>query len=70
MTNKEKVINGVLWFSGFSSSIFLCAIFLYAGFNNLKYGNYIALVIWLLLIPVIFFCAYKGLKLILSAIFD
>ena len=70
MTNKEKVIKGVLWFSGFSSSIFLCAIFLYTGFHNLKYGNYIALVIGLLLIPVIFFCAYKGLKLILSAIFD
>ena len=42
-----------------------------AGFNNLrKADDYTLLVIGLLLIPAIFFFAYKGFKLILESIFE
>ena len=69
--DKEKLIKGGMWLSGFSISIFLSAISLHAGFNNLrKEGDYTLLVIGLLLIPVIFFFAYKGFKLILESIFE
>ena len=69
--NKEKLIKGGMWLSGFSMSIFLSAISLNAGFNSLrKADDYILLVIGLLLIPAIFFCAYKGVKLILDSIFE
>ena len=69
--DKEKLIQGGMWLSGFSISIFLSAISLNAGFNNLrKADDYTLLVIGLLLIPVIFFFAYKGFKLILDSIFE
>ena len=60
-----------MWLSGFSLSIILSAITLYAGFNNVrKADDYTVLIIGLLLIPAIFFFAYKGFKLILDAIFQ
>ena len=69
--DKEKLIKGGVWISGFSLSIILSAITLYAGFNNVrKADDYTVLIIGLLLIPAIFFFAYKGFKLILDAIFE
>ena len=68
--DKEKILQGVMWLSGFSILIILSSITLYAGFNNMRYGNYTVLVIGLILIPAIFFFAYKGFKLILDAIFE
>ena len=68
--DKEKRIEGVMWLSGFSILIILSSITLFAGFNNLRQGSYTVLVIGLTLIPAIFFCAYKGFKLILDAIFE
>ena len=69
--DKEKFIKGGMWLSGFSMAIFLSAISLNAGFNNLrKADDYTLLVIGFLLIPTIFFFAYKGLKLILDSIFE
>ena len=69
--DKEKLIKGGMWLSGFSMFIFLSAISLYAGFNNLrKADDYTLLVIGLLLIPIIFFFAYKGFKSILDSIFE
>ena len=68
--DKEKIIEGVMWLSGFSILIILSSITLFAGFNNLRQGSYTVLVIGLTLIPAIFFCAYKGFKLILDVIFD
>ena len=69
--DKEKLVKGGLWLSGFSLSIILSAITLYAGFNNVrKADDYTVLIIGLLLIPAIFFFAYKGFKLILDAIFE
>jgi len=68
--DKEKLIKGVMWLSGFSLSIMLSAMSLFAGFNNMRFGSYNMLIIGLLLIPAIFFFAYKGFELILNAIFD
>ena len=68
--DKEKLIKGGVWLSGFSLSIMLSAICLFAGFNNMRFGSYNMLIIGLLLIPAIFFFAYKGFELILNAIFD
>ena len=68
--DKEKIIEGVIWLSGFSILIILSSITLYAGFNNMRHGSYTVLIIGLILIPVIFFFVYKGFKLILDAIFD
>ena len=60
---KDKVIKGGLWLCGFSSCVFLCAILI-------AHGNNIGLILGLLLLPLMFFCAFKGFKSILSAIFD
>ena len=68
--DKEKLIKGVMWLSGFSLSIMLSAMSLFAGFNNIRFGSYTMLIIGLLLIPAIFFFAYKGFGLILNDIFD
>ena len=68
--DKEKIIQGVMWLSGFSILIILSSITLYAGFNNMRQGSYTVLIIGLILIPAIFLFAYKGFKLILDAIFE
>jgi len=68
--DKEKLIKGAMWLSGFSMSIMLSAMSLHVGFNNMQYGSYTMLVIGLMFIPLIFFFAYKGFGLILSSIFD
>ena len=68
--DKEKLLKGAVWLSGFSLSIMLSAISLFTGFNNIRFGSYTMLIIGLLLIPAIFFFAYKGFALILNAIFD
>ena len=69
--DKEKLVKGGVWLSGFSLAIILSAITLYAGFNNVrKADDYTVLIIGLLLIPALFFFAYKGFKLILYAIFE
>ena len=68
--DKEKLIKGGMWLSGFSLSIMLSAMSLFAGFNNIRFGSYTMLIIGLLFIPAIFFFAYKGFGLILNAIFE
>ena len=68
--DKEKLIKGILWLSGFSLSIIISAISLYIGFNNMRHGNYIMLIIGFLSLPIVFFCAFKGFRLILDFIFD
>ncbi len=68
--DKEKLIKAGIWFAGFSTSIILAALTLYIGFNNRRYGDNTILVIGLALLPLVFYCAYKGLKLIIEAIFQ
>ena len=52
--DKEKLIKGGMWLSGFSLSIMLSAMSLFAGFNNIRFGSYTMLIIGLLLIIQIF----------------
>lgn len=69
--DKEKLIKGLMWLSGFAMSVFLSAISLYAGFNNeRKEDDYTLLVLGFILIPAIYFFAYKGFKLISDSIFE
>ena len=68
--DKEKLIKGGMWLSGFSLSIIFSALSLYIGFNNQRHGDYTILIIGILLLPVVFYCAYKGFGLILEAIFE
>lgn len=68
--DKEKFVKGGIWLSGFSLSIILSALSLYIGFNNERHGDYTILIIGFLLLPAVFYCAYKGFKLVLDAIFE
>ena len=67
--DKEKLIQAMFWLSGFSISIILSSLGLFIGFNNYRSGENTILIISFLLLGVVFFCAYKGFKLILDAIF-
>ena len=68
--DKDKLIQGGLWLSGFSISIILSAMGIFIGFNNQRHGDSTILIIGISLLPVVFFFAYKGFKLILDAIFE
>ena len=68
--DKDKLIKGGIWISGFSISIILSAMGIFIGFNNQRHGDPTILIIGISLLPVVFFFAYKGFKLILDAIFE
>ncbi len=69
--DKEKLIKGGMWLSGFAISILFSAICLHIGFNNeRKADDWTFIIIGLLLVPIIFFFAYKGFKLIFDSIFE
>ncbi len=68
--NRDKLVKGGVWLSGFSMSIILSSISLFIGFNNERHGDYTILIIGILLLPIVFYCAYKGLRLVLEAIFE
>ena len=68
--DKEKLVKGGMWLSAFSLSMLMCSLSLYAGFNNMRHGSYTMFVIGITLLPLVFFSAYKGFGLILSAIFE
>ena len=69
--DKEKLIKGGMWISAFSISIILSAISFHVGFNNeRKADDWTFIIIGSLLVPIIFFFAYKGFKLILDSIFE
>ena len=68
--DKEKLIKGGMWLSGFLMSIIFSALALYIGFNNQRHGDNTILIIGVTLLPIVFYCAYKGFKLVLDAIFQ
>ena len=68
--DKEKLIKGGIWLSGFSLSIIFSALSLFIGFNNQRHGDSTLLIIGVLFLPLVFYCAFKGLKLVLASIFD
>ena len=67
--DKEKLIKGGIWVCGFSISIILSALALFIGFNNQRHGDNTILIIGFLMLPIVFYCAYKGFKLVSDAIF-
>jgi hypothetical protein len=67
--DKDKLIKGLIWLSVTSLTILLDATLLYIGFNNMEHGSYTILVLGVILLPLIFFCAFKGIKNTLAAIF-
>ncbi|HJN63576.1 MAG: DUF6095 family protein [Flavobacteriales bacterium] len=67
--DKDKLIKGLIWLSVTSLTILLDATLLYIGFNNMEHGSYTILVLGVILLPLIFFCAFKGIKNTLDAIF-
>jgi hypothetical protein len=69
--DKDKLIKGGIWLSGFSMSIMISAFSIFIGFNNVnKQDDYTILTLGLLLLPLVFYCAYRGFKLVLEAIFN
>jgi len=69
--DKDKLIKGGIWISGFSMSIMISAFAIYIGFNNInRQDDYTILILGLLLLPLVFYCAYRGFKLVLEAIFN
>jgi lipopolysaccharide export LptBFGC system permease protein LptF len=68
--DKEKLIKGGLWLTGFSMCIIFSAISLFIGFNNQRHGDSTLLIMGVLFLPLVFYCAFKGLKLVLESIFD
>ena len=68
--DKEKLIKGGLWLAGFSICIIFSAISLFIGFNNQRHGDSTLLIIGVLFLRLVFYCAFKGLKLVLASIFD
>ena len=68
--NKENFIKAAVWLCGFSLSIILSAFSIFIGFNNVRHGDNTIFVIGIMLLPVVFYCAYKGFKLVLDTIFN
>ena len=67
--DKDKLIMGLFWLSLSGLVILLDASLFYIGFNNLKYGSYLIIIIAFIFVPLVFFCGYKGIRSILDAIF-
>jgi hypothetical protein len=69
--DKEKLLKAGMWLSTTVLIIAIDANLLMAGFNFEKRdGDNTVLIIAVCLLPVLFFCAYKGIKSLLDAIFS
>jgi len=67
--DKEKLIKASFWLSAFSLCVIIAALSLYIGFNNQRHGSNTILIIGFLSLPLVFYCAYRGLKLVIDVIF-
>ena len=69
--DKEKLLKAGMWLSTTVLIIAIDATLLMAGFNlENRDGDNTVLIIAVCLLPVLFFCAYKGIKSLLDAIFS
>ena len=69
--DKEKLLKAGMWLSTTVLIIAIDANLLMAGFKLEKRdGDNTVLIIAVCLLPVLFFCAYKGIKSLLDAIFS
>ena len=67
--DKDKLVKAGMWLSVTVLLIALDANLLMLGFNHERHGSYTVIIIALCLLPLLFFCAYKGIKFLLEAIF-
>ena len=67
--NKQKLLQGLIWLSLTSLSILIDAAFFHIGFNNVEHGSYTIIIFAVIILPFVFFCAYKGFRNLLEAIF-
>ena len=70
MVDKAKLIRGGMWLSGFTFFVMLSSVSLFKGFSMMREGNYVLLFVGVIFLLPLFYCAYKGFKLILDSIFD
>jgi divalent metal cation (Fe/Co/Zn/Cd) transporter len=68
--NKEKLLKAGMWLSVTVLIIAVDANLFFLGFNHLRHDSYTVIIIAVCLLPVLFFCAYKGIKSLLDAIFS
>jgi divalent metal cation (Fe/Co/Zn/Cd) transporter len=68
--DKEKLLKAGMWLSVTVLIIAVDANLLFLGFNHLRHDSYAVIIIAVCLLPVLFFCAYKGIKSLLDAIFS
>ena len=69
--DKQKLIKGGIWLSFATLIIMVDAIMIHIGFYNIDSSiNYTIIILAFLLLPLIFFCVFKGIKNILGAIFS
>ena len=68
--DKEKLLKAGMWLSTTVLIIAIDANLLMAGFKLERDGDNTVLIIAVCLLPVLFFCAYKGIKSLLDAIFS
>ena len=68
--DKEKLLKAGMWLSVTVLIIAVDANLLFLGFNHLRHDSCVVIIIAVCLLPVLFFCAYKGIKSLLDAIFS
>lgn len=69
--DKQKLIKGGIWLSFTALIIMVDAMMIHIGFYNIdSSNNYTIIIIAFLLLPLIFFCAFRGIKNVLGAIFS
>ena len=67
--DKQKLVKAGMWFSVTVLIIAIDANLFMYGFNHERNGSYTLLIIAICILPVLFFCAYKGIKYLLESIF-
>ena len=67
--DKQKLLKAGMWMSVTVLLIALDANLFMLGFNHERHGSYTVIIIALCLLPLLFFCAFKGIKYLLESIF-
>ena len=69
--DKEKIIKAGMWISGFTFSVFLSSVCMMKGWYLFRTkDSFLLLSIGIIFLIPVFLCAFKAIKLIISAIFD
>ncbi|MBC8267067.1 MAG: hypothetical protein H8E84_08895 [Flavobacteriales bacterium] len=68
--DKEKLVKGFVFISVATLIILIDATLLHIGFNNINHGSYTIFILAIIILPFIFYFAFKGIKNILDSIFE